>query len=164
MSSFNARPVRAIVYGVVLVLLLLARLFHWGGAPARSGPAPGAPAPSAASQPGAPAGGSPAPVAVDANVGFRSADRLAEHFAKHGGDFPGASQAEYLRQAQVLRDRPAGGDVLELVRADGVTCRFDEGSGAFLAFNRDRTIRTFFKPNDGENYFRRQADRPADAR
>jgi hypothetical protein len=30
---------------------------------------------------------------------------------------------------------------------------------AFLAVNRDGTIRTFFKPNDGEAYFRRQASR-----
>ena len=28
-----------------------------------------------------------------------------------------------------------------------------------IAFNRDGTIRTFFKPNDGERYYRRQAER-----
>nr|MCU0635243.1 hypothetical protein [Gemmatimonadaceae bacterium] len=67
---------------------------------------------------------------------------------------------EYLRRAQQLRDRPLSDDVLELVRpADGVVSRFERSSGAFLAFNRDYTIRTFFKPNDGEAYFRRQARR-----
>jgi len=40
-----------------------------------------------------------------------------------------------------------------------VVTRFDRTSGAFLAFNSDGVIRTFFKPNDGERYFRRQAER-----
>ena len=37
----------------------------------------------------------------------------------------------------------------------------DRSSGTFLAFNPDLTIRTFFKPNDGESYFHRQSKRPA---
>jgi len=61
--------------------------------------------------------------------------------------------------AQELRDRPADDSVLEAVRGDGVVTRFDRKNGAFLAFNRDRIIRTFFKPNDGESYFRRQLNR-----
>ena len=93
--------------------------------------------------------------------GFRTQHLLDEHFAKHGGEFGGISESEYLRMAQSLRDAPVGGDVLEIVRPDdGVVSRFDKRSGAFLAFDRDGTIRTFFKPNDGERYFRRQATRP----
>ena len=49
--------------------------------------------------------------------------------------------------------------VLEAVRSDGVVTRFDKVTGAFLAFNDDLTIRTYFKPNDGEAYFRRQSKR-----
>jgi pyocin large subunit-like protein len=50
--------------------------------------------------------------------------------------------------------------VLEIRRpSDGVVSRFDRRSGAFLAFDSDGTIRTFFRPNDGESYFRRQARR-----
>ena len=48
---------------------------------------------------------------------------------------------------------------LEAVRTDGVVTRFDRAQGAFLAFDRDRTIRTFFHPNDGERYFQRQLAR-----
>ena len=92
--------------------------------------------------------------------GFRDKAHFDEHFAKHGGEFAGLSKAQYLAAAQTLRDARAGGDVLEIVRAsDGVVSRFDKRSGAFLAFDRDGTIRTFFKPNDGEKYFRRQANR-----
>jgi pyocin large subunit-like protein len=94
-------------------------------------------------------------------VGFRSPDKLDEHFAKHGSEFGHVSKAEYLQLAQRLRDAAPGGDILELIRpSDGVVSRFDKLTGAFLAYDRDGTIRTFFKPNDGERYFRRQARRP----
>jgi pyocin large subunit-like protein len=92
-------------------------------------------------------------------AGFRSQRHLDEHYAKHGHEFGSISKAEYLRLAQELRDAPAGGDILEAVRTDGVVTRFRRGKGYFGAYNRDRTIRTFFIPNDGERYFHRQAKR-----
>jgi pyocin large subunit-like protein len=95
-------------------------------------------------------------------IGFTSRQKYLDHFAKHGREFGDISAEEYLRQAQTLRDRPAGKDVLEVVRADGVITRFDNVNGAFLAFNADLTIRTFFKPNDGVNYFWRQSRRQGD--
>lgn len=91
------------------------------------------------------------------SVGFVSRQRLEEHFEKHGREFGAIDLQEYLRRAQELRDRAVGGEVLELVRDDGVVTRFDERSGAFVAFNRDKTIRTFFRPADGRRYFERQA-------
>ena len=93
------------------------------------------------------------------SVGFHSRAQLNEHFAKHGAEFGRVTQQEYLRAAQTLRDAPVGGNIEELRRPDGTTSRFDRSSGAFIAFNTDGTIRTFFKPNDGEAYFRRQARR-----
>ena len=92
--------------------------------------------------------------------GFRSRKQFDEHYAKHGREFGNVTQSEYLHLAQQLRDAPAGGPVLEIVKSDGIVTRFDKRSGAFGAYNPDRTIRTFFKPNDGERYFRRQASRP----
>lgn len=92
--------------------------------------------------------------------GFRSQERLNEHFQKHGREFRATSPEAYQALAEKLRDAPAGADVLEVVRPiDGVISRFDRVSGAFLAVDPDGTIRTFFKPNDGEEYFRRQAKR-----
>lgn len=82
-----------------------------------------------------------------------------EHYDKHGREFGSVTIHEYLLMAQELRDRQADNVVIEAVRDDGVVTRFDRESGAFLAFNPDRTIRTFFKPNDGEAYFRRQLRR-----
>jgi len=103
----------------------------------------------------APAGGH----GYGAAVGFRSAERLHEHFEKHGSEIGATGERDYLARAQALRDAPAGGDVLEQRRADGVVTRFDRRSGCFLAFDADGTIRTFFRPNQGEVYFRRQAAR-----
>jgi pyocin large subunit-like protein len=92
--------------------------------------------------------------------GFRSRSAFDEHYAKHGREFGNISQDEYLRRAQALRDVPVGGPILEAVKPGGVFTRFDRRSGAFGAYNGDRTIRTFFIPNDGERYFHRQAKRP----
>ncbi len=99
------------------------------------------------------------PSVVDSRIGFASRQRLQEHFEKHGAEFGKITIDNYLALAQTLRDQRSGPDILEVTKADGVTTRFDRKSGAFVAFNSDRTIRTFFKPNDGEAYFRRQARR-----
>lgn len=93
------------------------------------------------------------------DIGFATPQKLHEHYQKHGREFGKITQDEYLRRAQELRDQPAGGDILQAVRNDGVITRFDRKRGAFLAYNPDATIRTFFKPSDGENYFWRQARR-----
>jgi pyocin large subunit-like protein len=94
-----------------------------------------------------------------AGVGFADTRRLEEHYEKHGAEFGHITKQDYLRQAQLLRDARVGGPVLETVRADRVATRFDRQTGAFIAFNPNGTIRTFFKPNDGERYYRRQAER-----
>ncbi|HNQ02335.1 MAG TPA: hypothetical protein PKN59_08590 [Syntrophales bacterium] len=93
------------------------------------------------------------------DIGFASRQKLVEHYEKHGREFGPITLEQYLRKAQELRDRPAGGPVLESLRPDGVTTRFDRASGDFIAFNRDGTIRTYFRPADGEAYFQRQLRR-----
>lgn len=92
-------------------------------------------------------------------VGFETARKLDEHYEKHGAEFGRITKQDYLHQAQLLRDTAVGGPVLEAKRSNGGASRFDKQTGAFVAFNRDGTIRTFFRPNDGERYFRRQAER-----
>lgn len=96
---------------------------------------------------------------VAAGPGFRSRRQFEEHYAKHGREFGNISPQEYLLRAQALRDVPAGGSILQAVTPDGIVSRFDRRSGAFGAYNPDRTIRTFFIPNAGERYFHRQASK-----
>ncbi len=93
--------------------------------------------------------------------GFRSAAQLDEHFQKHGAEFGHITKQQYLALAQELRDAPAGGPILEARRPNGQFSKFDKRHGYFGAYNPDRTIRTFFIPNDGERYFWRQARRRA---
>lgn len=92
--------------------------------------------------------------------GFRSPQQLDEHYLKHGPEFGAISKGEYLRLAQELRDAPPGGPILEARRPNGEFSRFDRRHGYFGAYNRNGAIRTFFIPNNGERYFRRQASRP----
>ncbi len=156
----SLRRVRWPSWLLVALLVGAAAAMALRGAPR---PAPEAPRPATGAAVAAgerrPAGGAEA--ASSSRTGFRSERRLREHFEKHGAEFGAADAGEYLAIAQALRDAPAGGPVLEAVRADGVVTRFDRRDGTFLAFERDGTIRTCFRPNDGERYFRRQAARPA---
>lgn len=114
---------------------------------------------SASIAPATAAGDSGAPVPRYPRIGFRSPDRLAEHFRKHGREFHVKRAEDYLRLAQILRDRPRTEEVVSFVRNDAVTCKFDRASGAFVAYDSDGTLRTFFRPKDGEAYYERQKSR-----
>lgn len=140
-------PRRLLVAGLVLLAVALSAIFGRGPERPPSGAEPG---PVEAREPGKVFG--PA-------VGFTSRRSLDDHYEKHRQEFAGASKADYLRIAQSLRDARVGGTILEVIRRDGVSTRFDRRDGTFIAFNRDGTIRTCFRPNDGERYFRRQAER-----
>ncbi len=90
--------------------------------------------------------------------GFTSRRSFEDHYAKHGREFGSISADEYLAMAQRLRDVPVSETILEIVReVDGAITRYDRSTQHFGAYNSDGTIRTFFIPNDGEAYFRRQA-------
>jgi len=133
---------------VLLILLFSSACFYQHAPSAQSTP-----------QSRSPSEVSSAQQAVRTNIGFASHQKLLEHYQKHGSEFGSVSIEEYLLQAQTLRDRQAGGGLLEFVRTDGVITRYDRSSGAFIAFNSDGTIRTYFKPNAGESYFNRQRER-----
>lgn len=92
-------------------------------------------------------------------IGFRSQQRLVDHYRKHGREFGNVTMAQYLAKAQDLRDAPLSSKVVEAEQSNGSISRFDRRSGAFIAFDSDLIIRTFFRPDDGEDYFRRAARR-----
>ena len=97
------------------------------------------------------------PVALQAGGrGFRNDHYLDEHYTKHGKEFGNISKQDYLKMAQSLRDAKPGPDVLESRRPDGGAAHFEKRKGWFVAFDADGTLRTFFIPNDGVRYFRRQ--------
>ena len=61
--------------------------------------------------------------------------------------------------AQQLRDAPLSSTVIEAWQARGNWARYNRTSGEFIAFRKDKVILTFFRPDDGEAYFRRASDR-----
>ena len=96
-------------------------------------------------------------------IGSRSADRAIEAAAQIGQQVRGAENIEAARAAEVIVvavPYSNHAQILEAIKPGGVISRFDRRKGYFGAYNRDRTIRTFFIPNDGERYFVRQARRP----
>ena len=60
-------------------------------------------------------------------TGFRSRAKMDRHFAKHGAEFGGVTEAEYLREAQALRGAPAGETVEESTRPDESATFFEFG-------------------------------------
>jgi pyocin large subunit-like protein len=159
-----------------LVVAILAAIFYpkTEAAPDSTAPRPQAHAPTEATTPPAaaaptkpapatetPQARTPAPAkSATSKVGFTSQRAWQDHFTKHGAEFGDITADEYLARAKALRDAPLSKDVLEIVReSDGVISRFDKKTGGFVAFHEDKTIRTYFRPNDGEAYFRRQAER-----
>jgi hypothetical protein len=92
-------------------------------------------------------------------IGFRSYEKLHSHYLKHGREFGDITEAQYLAMAQDIRDAPLSKTMVEAEQVGGTISRFDRSTGGFIAFNRDLTLRTFFRPDDGESYFRRAAQR-----
>ena len=83
---------------------------------------------------------------------------LPDHFARHGSDF-GATTAEvYAHLAWQFLERAKAQGLPAKVDPTGTLRVYDPGSGAFAAYNRDGTTKTFFKPGSA-GYFDRQPGR-----
>lgn len=80
---------------------------------------------------------------------------LPDHFERHGHDFNAKDADDYARMAWEFRQRAKAEGLLTKVDSEGVTRIYDPKSGAFGAYNRNGTTKTFFKPNS-RDYFDRQ--------
>ena len=80
---------------------------------------------------------------------------LQDHFDRHGGDFKAKSPDDYARMAWEFRQRARAEGLPTKVDEEGVTRIYERKSGAFGAYNRNGTTKTFFKPNS-RDYFERQ--------
>ena len=80
------------------------------------------------------------------------ADSLADHFARHGGDFGAATEAQYAEDAsgffqQGLRD----GLPTKINPKDGSIRIYDPESNTFGSYNANGTTRTFYKPDPAQH-------------
>ncbi len=80
---------------------------------------------------------------------------LQDHFDRHGADFKAKDPEDYARQAWEFQQRAKMEGLPTKIDEDGVVRIFDPKSGAFAAYNRNGTTKTFFKPNS-RGYFERQ--------
>jgi len=100
----------------------------------------------------------PATRAPAASATWGNPASLPDHFARHGADFGAKSAEDYAAKAWQFRQRAREGGLLVKVDDDGVQRVFDPATGAFAAYNRDGTTKTFFKPGSA-GYFSRQPGR-----
>jgi len=80
---------------------------------------------------------------------------LADHFERHGRDFNAKDADDYARMAWEFQQRAKIEGLPTKVDSEGVMRIHDPKSGAFGAYNRNGTTKTFFKPNS-RGYFDRQ--------
>jgi hypothetical protein len=80
---------------------------------------------------------------------------LQDHFDRHGPDFGAKDPEDYAAQAWMLLQKARREGLPVKVDGQGVIRVFDPANGAFGAYNRDHTTRTFFKPRS-PSYFDRQ--------
>ena len=101
----------------------------------------------------------PAVLAPPARTTWGNPGSLQDHYDRHGADFAAKSSEDYAAQAWRFRQRARTGGLLVKVDGEGVQRVFDPATGAFAAYNRDGTTKTFFKPGS-RDYFSRQPGRP----
>lgn len=85
---------------------------------------------------------------------FRNERYLQEHYDKHGAEFSYNSPEEYLEGANNVIC--AEGVLHKLEAEDGDDVYYLERTNEFVIISTDGYIRTYFKPDDGINYYNRQ--------
>jgi hypothetical protein len=80
---------------------------------------------------------------------------LPDHFARHGADFHAKNADDYARMSWDFLQRAKAEGLPAKVDDEGVLRVFDPDTGAFAAYNRNGTTKTFFKPGSPD-YFARQ--------
>ena len=90
------------------------------------------------------------------DYGWGRPDTLQDHFDRHGPDFNSQSPEDYARQAQEFFKRGVDERLPTKVDTDGTIRIYDPDTNEFGAYNADGTTRTYFKPDDGIDYWNKQ--------
>jgi len=120
-------------------------------------------APDGGSSPAASEIHSTASVSGNARETWGHVDSLPDHFARHGRDFHARDAEDYAAQAAAFLQRARTEGLPAKRDADGSLRVYDPATGAFGAYNRNGTTRTYFKPGNPD-YFQRQPGTPVDLR
>ncbi|MFT4008235.1 MAG: hypothetical protein QM683_22430, partial [Lacrimispora sp.] len=87
---------------------------------------------------------------------FKTQELLDSHYAKHASEFGKITKGQYLKSAQNLVNQKPGGNILTKTRSNGDVLFYNKANNEFAIKASDGTIRTYFKPSDGIDYFYRQ--------
>jgi hypothetical protein len=80
-------------------------------------------------------------------------ETLEDHFNRHGKDFGANNADDYAQQAaEFFKNKGAQ----TKIDSCGVIRKYDPKTNTFGAYNPDGTIRTFYKPKRGNNYWNDQ--------
>ena len=84
---------------------------------------------------------------------FQSDEKLKEHYEKHGKAMGFASAEEYLAAANavILNE-----EALHKTQKDGDDVYYLEETNDFVVVSPQGYLRTYFRPEDGIKYYRRQ--------
>ncbi len=84
---------------------------------------------------------------------------LGEHVKDHGRDFNTRSASEYARKAQQFRERAIRNKFPMHVDKSGNLRIYDPKTNTFGSYRKDGTTRTFYKPPEGIEYYKKQENR-----
>ena len=86
---------------------------------------------------------------------FASDDLLDSHYQKHGQEFGDITKNAYLKQADNLVNSN-GSNVVTKTRSNGDILYYNKATNEFAVKASNGSIRTYFKPTGGLDYFNRQ--------
>lgn len=92
-------------------------------------------------------------------MNFQDEEDLLKHFNKHLKEFGDITENDYLEKANKLMRKEASDDIMMLRREDDSISKYDAIENEFMVINSDDTIRTFFKPLAGKEYWNAELKR-----
>lgn len=92
-------------------------------------------------------------------IRFETSESMRKHYMKHSKEYGDISIESYLSLANELANAPASDDVEKIARSDGSTAIYRFSTNDFLVVTKDGSIRTFFKPKSGKEYWAYEHER-----
>ena len=92
-------------------------------------------------------------------VRFETPEKMHKHYDKHIDKYGNISISEYIALANELVNAKDTDDIERIVRSDESTAIYRFSTNDFLVITKDGYIRTFFKPDDGEAFWREEHER-----
>ncbi len=85
-----------------------------------------------------------------------SPDSLNSHFSKHRSEFDNIDKRMYNRKARDLLNSLVGNSIEGFTSKAGWRFRYNKTTNEFAICDPDGTIVTYFRPNNGLNYWKEQ--------